>query len=96
MRDRHIIESIQLKQKSKTQETYMNVVKESKKSKKFKKLFFFFFSIQFVKNTGVCLYFERTKINCFLFMFKVFLEIFKDKKNASVNQFLIYKIDERN
>ena len=41
-----------------------------------------FFSIKNTKNTGVGLYFERAKINYFLFLFKMFLEIFKDMENA--------------
>ena len=46
---------------------------------------FFFFSIQSTKNTDLCLYFERAKINhVFFFLFKIFLEIFKDMKNGSL------------
>ena len=53
---------------------------------KFKKLFcFLFFSVQSTKNTDLCLYFERAKINhVFFFLFKIFLEIFKDMKNGSL------------
>ena len=54
---------------------------------KFKKLFccccFFQFTI---RKIGVLLYFERAKINfVFFFLFKIFLEIFKDMKNGSVS-----------
>ena len=47
---------------------------------------FFFFPIQNTKNTGVCLYFERVKINyVFVFLFKMFLEIFKNMRSGSVS-----------
>ena len=39
-----------------------------------------------MKNTGVCLYFQQAKINFvffFFFFIQIFLEIFKDMKNAS-------------
>ena len=46
---------------------------------------FFFFPIQSTKNTGVSLYFERAKINyVFVFLFKMFLEIFKNMGSGSV------------
>ena len=83
MRDRYIIESILLKKIKNKHRNITECCKGIKKlfNLKFKKLFlllfFLFFSIQNMKNTSVCLYFEQAKINCFLFLFKIFLEIFK-------------------
>ena len=51
---------------------------------KFKKLFCYVFFQFTIRKIGVCLYFERAKINfVFFFLFKIFLEIFKDMKNGS-------------
>ena len=38
-----------------------------------------------MKNTSVCSYFDGAKINCFLFLFGIFLEILKDMQNTSVS-----------
>ena len=92
MRDRYI-ESILLKKIIKNKHRNIKeCCKRIKKlfNLKFKKLFFFgffcfvlflflFFSIQNMENTSVCLHFEQAKINyVFFFLFKIFLEIFKD------------------
>ena len=52
---------------------------------KFKKLFCYVFFQFTIRKIGVCLYFERAKINFFFFLFKIFLEIFKDMKSGSVS-----------